>query len=288
MSQQTTSTNEVIRIENLGKTFVNKGNSVEALKDINLSVNKGDIFGIVGVSGAGKSTLARCINLLEKPTSGKITVNGVNLAVLGEKSLNKQRQKISMIFQHFNLFSQRTVRKNVAFPLEVAGVDKKTIEQRVDELLGYVGLSDKADSYPSQLSGGQKQRVAIAGIIAMNPDCIVLDEPTAMLDPHGRREVLKTIQRLNKEHGTTVILITHFMDEAASADRVVVVDGGKVLMDDVPKAVFLQVERMKEIGLDVPQVTELAYELNKAGIPFALDVLTVEEFAAEFKRMMEA
>lgn len=235
MSQQTTSTNEVIRIENLGKTFVNKGNSVEALKDINLSVNKGDIFGIVGVSGAGKSTLARCINLLEKPTSGKITVNGVNLAVLGEKSLNKQRQKISMIFQHFNLFSQRTVRKNVAFPLEVAGVDKKTIEQRVDELLGYVGLSDKADSYPSQLSGGQKQRVAIARALANNPEILLCDEATSALDSLTAYSTLQLLTDINKQLGVTIVFITHeigavrnFCNKVAVLDEAGIVEYGSV------------------------------------------------------------
>lgn len=260
---------------------------IPVLHDVNLSVKKGEFVAVLGHNGSGKSTLAKHINAILQPSEGVVYVDAIDTR--DDNMIFEIRQHVGMVFQNpDNQIVATIVEEDVAFALENLGVEPKEIRKRVDAALKDVGMFAYREHAPHQLSGGQKQRVAIAGIIAMNPDCIVLDEPTAMLDPHGRREVLKTIQRLNKEHGTTVILITHFMDEAASADRVVVVDGGKVLMDDVPKAVFLQVERMKEIGLDVPQVTELAYELNKAGVPFAPDVLTVEEFAAEFKRMMEA
>lgn len=209
MTRQSTEIREVIRIENLNKTYKFKGKEVVALKDVTLTVNKGDIFGIVGVSGAGKSTLARCINLLEKPTSGKITVNGVDLSALSEKNLNLQRRKIAMIFQNFNLFNQRTVFRNVAFPLEIAGADRQTIDSRVKALLGYVGLDDKADSYPSQLSGGQKQRVAIARALANNPDVLLCDEATSALDSLTAYSILQLLKDINCKLGVTIVFITH-------------------------------------------------------------------------------
>ena len=260
---------------------------IPVLHEVNLSIKKGEFVAVLGHNGSGKSTLAKHINAILQPTEGVVYVDHIDTR--DDELVFDIRQHVGMVFQNpDNQIVATIVEEDVAFALENLGVPPKEIRRRVDDALKDVGMFAYREHAPHQLSGGQKQRVAIAGIIAMNPDCIVLDEPTAMLDPKGRREVLNTIERLNKEYQTTVILITHFMDEAVRADRVVVVDEGRVLMDDVPKAVFVQVERLKEIGLDVPQVTELAYELRKAGVAFAPDVLTVEEFTEEFKRIMEA
>ena len=189
---------------------------------------------------------------------------------------------MGMVFQHFNLFPNMTILKNMTIaPMKLRKIPKSQAEAKAMELLKRVGLEDRAHAYPSQLSGGQKQRIAIAGIIAMRPDCIVLDEPTAMLDPKGRREVLKTIRMLNKEFGITAVLITHYMEEAAQADRVVVMDGGEIILDDVPENVFSNVELMKKIGLDVPQVTELMYLLGQEGISSADTHIIDEEQCAE-------
>ena len=228
----------MIRLEHVSKTFGEENGGVHAVRDVTLHIEQGEIFGIIGFSGAGKSTLVRCINLLERPTSGTVTVDGQELTALSEKELRQARKKISMIFQSFNLLMQRTCLKNVCFPMELSGVPKARAEKRALELLDLVGLKEKANAYPAQLSGGQKQRVAIAGVIAMQPRCIVLDEPTAMLDPIGRSEVLRTIRDLNRKKGVTVVLITHHMDEAAQADRLVVMTKGRVIADGPPRQVF--------------------------------------------------
>lgn len=266
-----------IEVRHLSKSFDLKGVKVEALKDINLSIKPGDIYGIIGMSGAGKSTLVRCLNFLERPTEGEVLVGGKDLSTLTEKELRKQRQEIAMIFQHFNLLMQKNVIDNICFPLQIQGVGKKEAKEKARELLKTVGLEDKEKAYPAQLSGGQKQRVAIAGVMAMRPQCIVLDESTAMLDPVGRREVIDTISRLNKEEGITIILITHYMEEAVRADRVMVMHEGHLVMEGIPREIFSQVETLKSYHLDVPQVTELAYELQKEGIMLPSDILTVDE-----------
>ena len=192
--------------------------------------------------------------------------------------IDAARQKMGMVFQHFNLFSNMTILQNLTFaPVQLKLKTKAEAEERARELLARIGLSDKADVYPATLSGGQKQRVAIAGIIAMQPKCIILDEPTAMLDPHGRKEVMATIKRMNREQGVTIVLITHYMDEAAQAERVVVMDKGRVVLDNTPPKVFSQVEFLKGIGLDVPQVTELAWELRRAGCDIPEDIITEDE-----------
>ena len=255
----------MIEIEHLNKTYPSPTGDIHALRDVDLRIEDGEIFGIIGLSGAGKSTLVRCINLLERPTSGTVRIDGRDMTQLSRRDLLKARQDIGMIFQSFNLLEQRTVLRNICFPLEIAGVKRDKAQARAEELLELVGLSDRAKAYPSQLSGGQKQRVAIAGVIAMETMCIVLDEPTAMLDPRGRQEVMDTIRYLNREKGITVILITHYMDEAVQADRVVVMDGGNILTDGDPRTVFAQVELLKRHKLDVPQATELIYRLNAAG-----------------------
>ena len=267
----------IIELTHVSKTFHAQNGEVEALKDISLAIEKGDIFGIIGLSGAGKSTLVRCLNLLEKPTDGEVVVNGNSLMSLSNKQLRKERQRIGMIFQHFNLLMQRTVLDNICFPLEIAGVKKSEARKRALELLEVVDLSEKAKAYPAQLSGGQKQRVAIAGVMAMKPECIVLDEPTAMLDPNGRKEVIRTVHELNRAEGITMVLITHYMEEVVDADRVIVMDDGHIVMDGTPKEIFSRVEELKQYRMDVPQVTELAWELQKKGIPLPDGILRKSE-----------
>ena len=275
----------VIQIQNVTKTFVGKDNQVEALKGINLEIHKGEIYGIIGMSGAGKSTLVRCLNFLERPTSGTVLIEGKDLSTMSAGELRKTRTQIAMIFQHFNLLMQRTVIDNVCFPLEITKVPRKDALARARELLAIVGLSEKELAYPAQLSGGQKQRVSIAGVLAMHPKCIVLDEPTAMLDPSGRKEVVRAVRALNQVEGVTIILITHYMEEIIHADRVFVMDSGKIAMEGTPREIFSQVERLKELRLDVPQVTLLAYELQKKGLRLPDGILTVEEFADAIERL---
>ena len=267
----------IIQIKNVTKTFIGKDNQVEALKGISLDINKGDIYGIIGMSGAGKSTLVRCLNYLEKPTTGTVVVEDQDLSTLTEAELRKVRTGIAMIFQHFNLLMQRSVLDNVCFPMEIVGVKKQAARKRAMELLEIVGLKEKADAYPSQLSGGQKQRVAIAGVVAMEPKCIVFDEPTAMLDPNGRKEVIATAHELNKKKGVTIILITHYMEEVVYADHVYVMEKGKVVMDGTPREIFSRVDELKKYRLDVPQVTLVADELKKAGLDIPDGILTREE-----------
>lgn len=234
------------------------------LKDVSLSIEKGSFTAILGHNGSGKSTFAKHINAILLPEEGTVLVDGMDTK--DEENLFAIRQKAGMVFQNpDNQIVATIVEEDVAFAPENLGVEPAEIRRRVDDALKTVGMYEYRGHAPSQLSGGQKQRVAIAGVIAMQPDCIVLDEPTAMLDPQGRQEVIETIHRLNREQGITIVLITHYMEEAAEADRVVVIDGGKVVLDDTPAKVFSQVEQMKSLGLDVPQVTELAWELRRAG-----------------------
>ncbi len=201
----------IIKVENLTKTFTAKSGNVEAVKNVNFEVEKGDIFGIIGLSGAGKSTLVRCLNLLEKPTGGKVIVNGKDLTKLSETELRKERQNIGMIFQHFNLLMQRNVLGNVCFPMEIAGIKKNEAKKRAYELLKIVGLEDKATAYPAQLSGGQQQRVAIARVLANNPDILLCDEATSALDPQTTKSILELLNKINREEGITIVIITHSM-----------------------------------------------------------------------------
>ena len=269
----------MIELKDLSKVYKTSEREIVALDGINLTIQDGEIFGIIGLSGAGKSTLVRCINLLERPTGGEVIIDGKSLTELPRRELLKLRQQIGMIFQGFNLLEQRNVIKNICFPLELAGVKKEDAQARALELLKLVGLEDRASSYPSQLSGGQKQRVAIAGIIALRPDVIIFDEATAMLDPRGRADVLSTIEKLNRDFGTTVIHITHYMEEAIRADRVIVIDDGKIKLDGTPREVFSEVEAVKSAGLDVPQVTELMLAVKNDGFDIPTDVLTFTEGA---------
>ena len=258
------------------------GNKV--LNDINLEIPKGQFLAVLGHNGSGKSTLAKHFNGILLGKSGKVFVNGIDTA--DDDKIYEVRQTVGMVFQNpDNQLVATIVEEDVAFAPENLGLPPEKIRERVDEALNAVDMYKYRLHSAHQLSGGQKQRIAIAGVIAMRPECIVLDEPTAMLDPKGRKSIMKTIKHLNKEFGITIVLITHYMDEAAQAERVVVMDGGRIIMDDVPKKIFSQVEKLTEVGLDVPQVTQLAYELKKEGIDISLEVLTEEDCLNELMRV---
>ncbi|MGN9164899.1 energy-coupling factor transporter ATPase [Tissierellaceae bacterium HCP3S3_D8] len=249
---------------------------VAAVKDVSLEVEKGEFLVVLGHNGSGKSTLAKMMNGLLIPTSGEVLVMGMNTR--DDESIWDIRQKAGIVFQNpDNQIVATIVEEDVAFGPENQGVPPAEIRKRVDNALEIVEMSAYKKHAPHLLSGGQKQRVAIAGILAMNPDCIILDEPTSMLDPIGRIEVMNTIKRLNKEEGKTIILITHYMDEAVQGDRIMVMNQGKVVMEGSPREIFSEVEKVKMLGLDVPQVTELAHELRQEGIDIRADVLSVEE-----------
>ena len=256
-------------------------NRILVFENLNLSIEKGSFTVILGHNGCGKSTFAKHTNAILLPCGGKMMSAGFDTS--DESKLFDIRKHIGMVFQNpDNQIVASVVEEDVAFALENMGVPPDEMRIRVDEALKAVGMYEYREHAPSQLSGGQKQRVAIAGIIAMKPDCIVLDEPTAMLDPAGRREVMKTIKRLNRENGVTIVLITHYMDEAAQADRVVVMDSGKVILDDVPSEVFSNVEKLREVGLDVPQSTQLMYLLQKSGRKDADTHIITEEACADY------
>ena len=257
----------------------------KVLKDINIEIEKGSFTAVLGHNGSGKSTLAKHFNAILLPSGGKVYVKGMDTA--DENNIFNIRQSAGMVFQNpDNQMVAALVEDEVAFAPENLGVEPKEIRRRVDECLEIVNMTKYAQSSPSKLSGGRKQRVAIASVLAMNPEILILDEPTAMLDPKGRSEVIKTIKMLNEEKDITVVLITHYMDEAAQSDRTVVIDDGEIVLDGTPKEVFKNVEKLKSLGLDVPQVTELAYELRKMGIEISDDVLTVDECFDEIIRIL--
>ena len=269
---------EMIKCENLVFKYTSHEDGIEkyAINGVDLTVNKGEFLVVLGHNGSGKSTLAKHMNALLIPSDGYVYVDGLNTK--DKDNVWDVRSKAGMVFQNpDNQMVATIVEEDVAFGPENLGVDPKEIRKRVDESLEKVGMSEYKRHAPHLLSGGQKQRVAIAGILAMKPECIIFDEPTAMLDPSGRKEVLKNIKEINKEYGITIVLITHYMDEAAQADRIVVMDEGKLILEGNPKDVFSQVELMKKIGLDVPQVTELSYELRKEGIDLDSKIINVDE-----------
>ena len=275
-----------------GLTFVYPGDEEGmpgqvVLKGLDLTIPAGEFAAVLGHNGSGKSTLAKHFNAILLPTEGDVVVCGINTK--DEDRLFDIRQQVGMVFQNpDNQIVATIVEEDVAFALENLGVPPEEIRRRVDEALKAVDMYEYREHAPHQLSGGQKQRVAIAGILAMRPEFIILDEPTAMLDPQGRREVLRTVKELNRDFGTTVVLITHYMDEAVQAGRVVVIDDGRILRDGTPKEVFTQVELLKSVGLDVPQVTELVYELRKAGVDLPLDILTEDECYEALKKLLTA
>ena len=256
------------------------------LEDVSLDIQPGEFVAVLGHNGSGKSTLAKHFNAILLPTAGTVYVGGIDTKQ--EDRLYDIRQTVGMVFQNpDNQLVATIVEEDVAFALENLGVPPEEIRRRVDESLKAVGMYEYREHAPHQLSGGQKQRVAIAGIIAMRPQCIVLDEPTAMLDPQGRREVLRTIRQLGDQFGITVVLITHYMDEAAQCDRVVVVDNGKVILDGAPRAVFSHVEQLKKVGLDVPQVTELVWMLRKDGYNLPDDIIFEDECVQAIEKLLE-
>lgn len=268
--------------ENLKYTYPadSEGNIKLAIDGVNITINKGEFVVVLGHNGSGKSTFAKHINALLIPTEGKISVSGYDTSK--EENIWNVRSKAGMVFQNpDNQIVATIVEEDVAFGPENLGVEPKEIRRRVDESLKRVNMYDYKKHGPHLLSGGQKQRVAIAGILAMMPECIVLDEPTAMLDPSGRKEVINTIMDLNKNNGITIVYITHFMEEAVAADKIYVMDSGKVIVEGKPREVFQNVEIMKNLGLDVPQMTELAYELNKSGVNIKSDILTIDEMVRE-------
>lgn len=268
----------MIKSEDLVFKYVNAEEQTEkvAINHVSMEVKKGEFLVILGHNGSGKSTMAKHMNALLLPSGGKMYVDGLDTSDI--ENLWEVRRRAGMVFQNpDNQLVATIVEEDVAFGPENLGIDPKEIRERVDDSLKAVGMYEYRKHAPHLLSGGQKQRIAIAGILAMRPKCIVLDEPTAMLDPSGRNEVMKTIKEVNKKFGITIILITHYMDEAAQADRIIVMDKGEKVMEGVPREIFSQVEKIKLIGLDVPQVTELAYELQKEGVDISTEILNIDE-----------
>lgn len=253
-----------------------EGKTFDALKDVTAQIKKGEFTAIIGTNGSGKSTLARHLNALLLPTEGELIVEGMRTSDAGR--VWDIRQKVGMVFQNpDNQLVAAVVEEDVAFGPENLGVPPEEIRERVDLALEKVGMTSYREQAPSMLSGGQKQRVAIAGVLAMKPDCIVLDEPTAMLDPKGRKEVMDTIHELNKKEGITIVLITHFMEEAVTADHILVIDRGVLKMEGTPREIFSQADKVTEIGLDVPVPADLARRLRKKGMAVSEKCMTDEE-----------
>ncbi len=267
-----------------GEAGAQSAKSSPAVDKVNFEIDEGSFVAVLGHNGSGKSTLAKMLNALYVPTKGKILVCGIDTS--DENRTYDIRSQAGMVFQNpDNQLVSTVVEEDVAFGPENMGVEPAEIRRRVDEALRVVRMSDHAESAPHMLSGGQKQRIAIAGVLAMQPKVMIFDESTAMLDPMGREEVLSTVRRINRERGITVIWITHFMEEAAQADRVIVMDDGCIVMDGTPCEVFSRVDEVKRIGLDVPGMTELALELSREGLAIRTDILTVEEMAEEICRL---
>ena len=280
---------EIIKVEHLAYTYpgVDDTPGVRVFEDMNLTIEEGSFVAVLGTNGCGKSTLAKHFNSILLPSGGKVYVCGYDTS--DEDRLIAVRRRVGMVFQNpDNQIVANVVEEDVAFGPENLGISSAEIRYRVDNALKQVGMSRYAQHAPHLLSGGQKQRVAIAGIIAMEPKCIVLDEPTAMLDPRGRREVMETVSRLNGEKKITVVLITHHMDEAAQAQRVVVMHKGKVAADGTPKEVFSQVELLHDLGLAAPETVELSWELNKQGFDLPLDRLDEKECAQVLLEALKA
>ena len=271
---------DIIKVRDLVFEYVTEDSTYRAVDNFNLNIKKGEFVAVIGHNGSGKSTLSKNLNAILIPTSGDILVNGMNTK--DEEKLWDISQSAGMVFQNpDNQIVATIVEEDVAFGCENLGVEPSEIRKRVDAALKSVDMYEMRDRQPHLLSGGQKQRVAIAGIIAMRPDCIIFDEATAMLDPSGRAEVMNTIKRLNKEYNITVLHITHFMEEAVEADRVVVMEKGRKVFEGTPREVFNHVGELKRIGLDVPYMTELSHLLAEEGINIKQDILTVDEMVGE-------
>ena len=271
---------EIIKLTNVTFEYDGEHEDKKVIENFNLSIERGSFTVILGHNGSGKSTLAKLLNGLYKPTNGTVTVDGIDTT--DEAKEIEIKRRVGIVFQNpDNQLIASIVEEDVAFGPENLGLEPAVIRERVDNALKSVDMYEFAKSTPHRLSGGQKQRIAIAGIIAMQPECIVLDEPTAMLDPKGRREIIKTIEKLNRENNITVVLITHFMEEAENADRVIVMDSGKIILDSDPKSVFTEVETLKKVGLDVPQTSELLYQLKSNGMDINANIISIEEAAKE-------
>ncbi|CEP41913.1 ABC transporter cobalt-specific ATP-binding protein [[Clostridium] sordellii] len=267
---------DIVSVKDISFEYVTEDSRFKAIDDLSLNVKQGEFLVVIGHNGSGKSTLSKNLNAILMPTKGDIYIDGLNTK--DEEHLWDIRQTAGMVFQNpDNQIVATIIEEDVAFGPENLGIEPIEIRKRVKEALTSVGMYELRDRQPHLLSGGQKQRVAIAGIIAMKPKCIIFDEATAMLDPSGRKEVMKTIKRLNKEENITIMHITHFMEEAVDADRVIVMEKGKKVLEGTPKEVFSKVDKLKRIGLDVPYMTELSKELKEEGLDINDDILTVDE-----------
>ncbi len=274
----------MIEFNNVSFSYDEEDNKVFALKDISFSVDKGEFVVVLGHNGSGKSTIAKLSNSIFIPTEGKVSVDGMDTSE--EQNEFEIRKKVGVVFQNpDNQIVASIVEEDVAFGPENLAVEPEEIRKRVDDSLKAVGMYEYRMHETHRLSGGQKQRVAIAGIIAMQPDCIVLDEPTAMLDPKGRSEVMNTVMRLNKEMGKSIVFITHFMEEAVNADKVLVVDNGRILIQGTPQEVFAQSELLYKCGLTIPDVTALSQMLRKSGVEISANILTEDDFVDSFLKL---
>ncbi|SCI48720.1 MULTISPECIES: energy-coupling factor transporter ATPase [unclassified Romboutsia] len=268
--------NNIVEVNNISFEYIAEDDRFKAIDNLSLDIKEGEFLVVIGHNGSGKSTLSKNLNAILMPTEGSILIDGMDTRA--EENLWDIRQTAGMVFQNpDNQIVATVVEEDVAFGPENLGIEPKEIRKRVDESLKSVGIYELRDRQPHLLSGGQKQRVAIAGIIAMKPKCIIFDEATAMLDPSGRKEVMNTIKRLNKEENISIIHITHFMEEAVDADRVIVMEKGRKVLEGTPRDVFSKVDMLKCIGLDVPYMTELSMELSKEGLNIDSDILTVDE-----------
>ena len=278
---------EILKLDHIQKYYGNGGNVTKAIQDISFSVQEGEFVGIMGASGSGKTTLLNCISTIDTVSAGHIYLDGTDVTEINEKQIARfRRENLGFVFQDFNLLDTLTISENIALALTINKVPAGEIDGRVREMAGKLNITDILDKYPYQVSGGQKQRVAIAGVIAMRPDCLVMDESTAMLDPHGRAQVMKTIRQL-RAAGITIVSITHYMEEAAQADRVLVMSRGRIVMEGTPEQVFSQTERLHGYHLDVPQAAELRDELVKAGIPMPENVITPDACAEELYKLLK-
>lgn len=277
----------IISVRNVTYEYKEDDTVYAAVRNLSLEIERGSFTVILGHNGSGKSTLAKMLNGLNKPTSGDVLVDGINTK--DEKTEIEIKRKVGMVFQNpDNQIIASIVEEDVAFGPENLGIAPAEIRLRVDEALKAVDMYEFKNSTPHHLSGGQKQRIAIAGIIAMEPECLVLDEPTAMLDPKGRAEIIDTLHRLNREKGITIVLITHYMEEAENADRVIVMNDGSIIADALPKIIFSDVEMLKSVGLDVPQTAELLYRLKKSGFAVDTHALSVIEAAGEIIKALNS
>ncbi len=276
----------IIEVKNVVYEYQDEEVTHRAVDNVSFSIEKGSFTVILGHNGSGKSTLAKLLNGLFKPTDGDVTVNGINTK--NEETEIEIKRTVGMVFQNpDNQLVASIVEEDVAFGPENLGLEPKVIRQRVDDALKSVGMYEFRESTPHRLSGGQKQRVAIAGVIAMQPQCLILDEPTAMLDPKGRKEIIETLHKLNREKGITIVLITHYMEEAENVDRVMVMNDGVIIDDNTPKEIFKNVALLKSVGLSVPQTTELLYALKQNGFNISTDVLSIEETADAIMQCLE-